>query len=460
MPRSWKLQAAVSHPPIAALHPDRPDELAAGAAALRDGRVSDAVAAYDRALERLSPDAQPEQRGAALLARGLAHQLLGDTSRATADVLSALNVWSLVRAGWASSAMSDLATALSGAGNRAADAYWQAALRLAERSGDVVLQAAVAGEWGRHAARAGDTVTAVALLEKAAELGRRAGDDAIVAKALVNLARVELDAGRGGHAMRDIGEALARDQRGELRTATAGLLIDVAAGAFHSGDIEHAQLCLEQALSLSGATDHQIRERTLAALGGLARARADYAAAARYGEELLDSARRGGDLTVASETLHDLGRIALAGGTLDDAAARLTESVVMARSLGLDALAASGSRALAEVAIQRGALLRALGYAEQAVSLSAGPADLEACAATLLLVGAEAGRAGLDDVARPAHAGAAEIYRLLERDDMAQVVSGGSPLASDGAEARRERLEAGLEAARSVVNPTAPSQGR
>jgi tetratricopeptide (TPR) repeat protein len=442
----------VSLPSNAALHPDRPDELAAGAAALRDGRVADAVAAYDRALERLSTDGPPEQRGAALLARGLAQQLLGETAGAAADVLAALNAWSLARADWASSAMSDLAAALSGAGNLAADTYWQAALRLAERSGDPVLQAAVAGEWGRHAARAGEAVTAVALLEKSAELGRRAGDDAIVAKALVNLARVELDAGRGGHAMRNIGEALARDQRGDLRSATAGLLIDVAAGAFHSGDTAHAELCLEQALSLSGS-DRQIRERTLAALGGLARARNDYAAAARYGEDLLDSARRGGDLTVAAESLHDLGRIALLAGVLDDAAQRLTESVVIARSLGLDSLAASGSRALAEVAIRRGSLLRALGYAEQAVILSMGQDDLEACAATLLLVAAEAGRAGLDDVATPATAGAAEIYRLLERDDLAQVLSGEPPASAPGAEARADRLEAGLEAARSVVDP-------
>ena len=35
------------------------------------------------------------------------------------------------------------------------------------------------------------------------------------------------------------------------------------------------------------------------------------------------------------------------------------------------------------------------------MTLSMGQHDLEACAATLLLVGAEAGRAGLDDVARP-----------------------------------------------------------
>jgi tetratricopeptide (TPR) repeat protein len=442
----------VSLPSNAALHPDRPDELAAGAAALRDGRIADAVAAYDRALERLSVDGQPEQRGAALLARGLAQQLLGETSNATADVLAALNAWSLARADWASSAMSDLAAALSGAGNLAADTYWQAALRLAERSGDVILQAAVAGEWGRHAARAGEAVTAVALLEKSAELGRRAGDDGIVAKALVNLARVELDAGRGGHAMRNIGEALARDQRGDLRAATAGLLIDVAAGAFHSGDTAHAELCLEQALSLSGS-DRQIRERTLAALGGLARARNDYVTAARYGEELLDSARRGGDLTVAAESLHDLGRIALLAGALDDAAQRLTESVVIARSLGLDSLAASGSRALAEVAVRRGSLLRALGYAEQAVILSMGQDDLEACAATLLLVAAEASRAGLEDVATPANAGAAEIYRLLERDDLAQVLTGSSQATGPGAEARTDRLEAGLEAARSVVDP-------
>ena len=210
----------------------------------------------------------------------------------------------------------------------------------------------------------------------------------------------------------------------------------------------------------SGATDRQIRERTLAGLGGLARARSDLAAAARYGEELLDSARRGGDLTVAAEALHDLGRIALLAGALEDAARRLTESVVIARSLGLDSLAASGSRALAEVAIRRGALLRALGYAEQAVILSMSQDDLEACAATLLLVGAEARRAGLDDVARPANEGAAEIYRLLDRDDLAQVLSGGSPLSSDGAEARTDRLEAGLEAARSVVNPTRPTPGR
>jgi hypothetical protein len=134
--------------------------------------------------------------------------------------------------------------------------------------------------------------------------------------------------------------------------------------------------------------------------------------------------------------------------------------VVIARSLGLESLAASGSRALAEVALQRGALLRALGYAEQAVILSMGQDDLEACAATLLLVGAEAGRAGLGDVARPANEGAAEIYRLLERDDLAQILSGGSTLPGDGSETRAERLEAGLEAARSVVNPAGPGEGR
>ena len=87
-----------------------------------------------------------------------------------------------------------------------------------------------------------------------------------------------------------------------------------------------------------------------------------------------------------------------------------------------------------------------------------GQDDLEASAATLLLVGAEAGRAGLDDVARPANEGAAEIYRLLERDDLAQILSGSSP-AADGTEAQTDRLEAGLEAARSVVNP-APGEGR
>ncbi len=354
--------------------------------------------------------------------------------------------------------MSDLATALSGGNNGAADVYWQAALRLAERSGDVVLQAAVAGEWGRHAARAGDAVTAVALLEKSAELGRRAGDDAIVAKALVNLARVELDAGRGGHAMRNIGEALARDQRGDLRAATAGLLIDVAAEAFQTGDVAHAELCLEQALSLCGTADRQIRERTLAALSGLARSRNDLAAAARYGEELLESAHRSGDLTVAAEALHDLGRIAMIGDANDEAASRLTESVVISRSLGLDPLAAAGSRALAEVAIRRGSLFRALGYAEQAVTLSMGQDDLEACAVTLLLVGAEAARAGLEDVAGPANAGAAEIYRLLERDDLAQVVAPASQVRAESgsvqADVSTTRLEAGLEAARSVVNPS------
>jgi tetratricopeptide (TPR) repeat protein len=445
-------------PPITAVHPDRPDDLAAGAAALRDGRLADAVGAYDRALERLPAETQPEQRGAALLARGLARQLLGDRSGAAADVLSALNAWSLARADWASSAMSDLAEALSRSNNAAADAYWQAALRLAERSGDVVLQAAVAGEWGRHAARAGDSVTAVALLEKSAELGRRAGDDAIVAKALVNLARVELDAGRGGHAMRNIGEALARDQRGDLRAATAGLLVDVAAEAFNSGDTAHAELCLEQALSLSGGADRQIRERTLAALSGLARLRGDLPAAARYGEELFESVRRAGDLTKAAEALHDLGRLAMLRDAIDEAASRLTESVVIARNLNLDQLAASGSRALAEVALRRGALLRALGYAEAAVILSKSQDDLEDCAATLLLVGVEAGRAGLEDVARPANEGAAEIYRLLGRDDLAAVVSPASAqrpgFTPQPADAGTSRLEAGLEAARAVVKPT------
>jgi hypothetical protein len=131
---------------------------------------------------------------------------------------------------------------------------------------------------------------------------------------------------------------------------------------------------------------------------------------------------------------------------------------MLSRNRGLDPLAASGSRALAEVALRRGALLRALGYAEQAVTFSLSQDDLEACAATLLLVGAEAGRGGVDDVARPANEGAAEIYRLLDRDDLAAVVSPGSPLSSegttDGTDPGTTRLEAGLEAARAVVNPT------
>jgi hypothetical protein len=66
----------------------------------------------------------------------------------------------------------------------------------------------------------------------------------------------------------------------------------------------------------------------------------------------------------------------------------------------------------------------------------------------------------LDDVARPANEGAAEIYRLLGRDDLAQILSGGSTLPADGRETRAERLEAGLEAARSVVNPAGPGEGR
>ena len=112
--------------------------------------------------------------------------------------------------------------------------------------------------------------------------------------------------------MRNIGEALARDQRGDLRAATAGLLIDVAAGAFHSGDTAHAELCLEQALSLSGSGDRQIRERTLAALSGLARSRNDLRGrrTLRRGAPRQRSPRSG-DLTVAAEALHDLGRIAL-----------------------------------------------------------------------------------------------------------------------------------------------------
>ena len=72
-----------------------------------------------------------------------------------------------------------------------------------------------------------------------------------------------------------------------------------------------------------------------------------------------------------------------------------------------------------------------------------GQDDLEACAATLLLVGAEARRAGLDDVGQsPRNEGAAEIYRLLDRDDLAQVLSGGSaaPRRTAG-RARTDRLK-------------------
>jgi tetratricopeptide (TPR) repeat protein len=439
---------------------DIPEEspLAQAALAFRMGELRVAIAAYDRALSSGNSAASPADRGAALLGRALAHQLLGELSAAFADVIAALDTWRVAPADWLAITLTEIASALTPESQQLAAEYWSAARQLAQRSGDGRLTAIVVGEQGRQLALAGDAERARALFGEAEELARRAGDDQAAAAALVNLARIDLEAGRSGDAARSVAEALAIAGTGSHVDAAAGVLIDIAVHAFKAGQPAEAELYLEQVLALGDVVDPLLHERALTALAGVARERRDLPRALRLGDEVVDLLKAGGDSTAAAEVLHDLGVTALAAARGDDAEDKLIDSLMGARRYHLASLGSAASRALALLASRRGNHLRALGYAEQAAAFATGNLEREASALTLAMVASEAERWQRYEICAAAHAGAVEIYRSLGRDDLAANHERAQRAAEDAVAAeieRRRSVEQSVQLARDIVGPDA-----
>jgi tetratricopeptide (TPR) repeat protein len=422
---------------------------------LRDGDLRGAVAAYDEVLGRSGQVLNAQIRGTALLGRAMAYQLMGEVSTAFTDVIAALDIWRHAPAEWLALALTEIASGLAPERRQLAAEYWAAARRLAERSGDARLASIVAGEQGRNLALSGEAEGARPLFLEAEALARRAGADDIAAAALVNLARLDVDAGHAGEAARSVAEALSLGDSGPHLDAAAGVLIDIAGSAIRNGQLADAQLFLEQVVALGDTIDGALHERALVALTGVARERKDLSRALELGEGIVATLKAGGDSTAAAEALHDLGVTALAAARGDDAENRLLDALVGARRHRLTTVAAAASRALAVLSSRRGSHLRALGYAEQATSFASSDIEREACAMTLALVASEAERWQRFDVCADAHAGAAEIYRALgrmERVAVHETSAHAAGAARDADAARRRMVEDSVRMAQHLTD--------
>jgi hypothetical protein len=419
-------------------------------AALAAGDLHAAVRAYTDAIRELPGGGEPELRGVLLLGRGLARQAMADP-HAMEDAVAALEAWRSGRPAWVAPALAELAAAFDERYPDAADAFWSAAETLAERLDGGLAAALIAGERGRQALERGDTGAAATLLERCERLARAAQADAVTATALLGLARTDLLAGDPQSAARRLGEATARDLDPEQTRAARWLLVDVAHAAAASGEDEEAERLLEAAAAAADDTDLELRERTLLGMAGIARARGDAARALDLAGQVAEILRRRGDETGVAYLVHDMGVLAAETGGAYDATANLNEAFAMARRLRLPALAASSARVLATLASLRGDHLRALGFAEQAAAFPLAGGERAACAATLAAIGVDAERWQRHDVAVPAYAGAADIYRSLGDLSSARRWEQAIQEARQGhavRTAQRDAVEAALEASR------------
>jgi len=433
--------------------PPRSDDtpLQRAGAAFRRGDLLEALHVYDQMLRGPGVAALPPERGAAWLGRALANQLLGNHAAALTDAVNALQSWRAAPGAWVAQALVDVAGALEPSNPPVAEEFWRVAFLLALRAGDRRLAGRIAAQ---RAARAGsDSELARMYWQDAETMARSAGDDGTATAALVNIARIELEAGGMRAASLRIGEAMALGPGGPALAAAAGVLADLAARADRGGDHEQATIYLEQVIAVDGGGDARLRARALAALAGIARESGNPALALRRGSEAMDVLRTAGDASAAAQAGHDLGVIGLESA--DPAAGeRLIDALVVARRHNLPALAASLSRALATSASRRGDHLRALGYAEQAADFGAGAADVEACAVTLGDVALEAERWRRFDIAIAAHEGAARLHAGAGREHLAEVhrTAAASAGAAVVADAERQRsVQAGLDVASRVT---------
>ena len=432
--------------------PSGPDPLQRAADALRRLDLPAAVAAYDELLAT-SPPAGAEQRGTALLGRGLARQLLGHHG-AIGDVTAALDAWRSAPRGWTASALSELAAALEDSDPSAAAAYWDTAQRLAMAAGDPGAAARIAGERGNRAALAGEWDEAARLLSVAEELGRGAGEDSVAAAALIGLARLDHDAGAVLRAARRVGEAIALAPAGPHLDAARWLLCDLAADAVRTGRLDDAEVLLEEALQLSDDGAAGVRTRALAALAGLAFQRNDRERALSAAGAVLHVVRGSGDDTELAYALHDIAATAMANGMTDDAYRWLVESLALAKRRRLPIVMASAARSLAAIALDRADQLRALGYAEQAAALASEPADLAASAMTLRAVGAEAERWRRYDIGLAAQRAAATMFRALDDTGLAAECEDAVARLAAAGEAtvdQQSRVETALDLARRIT---------
>src|SRR5438309_633668 len=305
--------------------PSGPDPLQRAADALRRLDLPAAVAAYDELLAT-SPPAGAEQRGTALLGRGLARQLLGHHG-AIGDVTAALDAWRSAPRGWTASALSELAAALEDSDPSAAAAYWDTAQRLAMAAGDPGAAARIAGERGNRAALAGEWDEAARLLSVAEELGRGAGEDSVAAAALIGLARLDHDAGAVLRAARRVGEAIAN-----------GMTDDA-----YRWRVESLALAKRRRLPIVMAS----AARSLAAI---ALDRADQLRALGYAEQAAALASEPVDLAASAMTLRAVGAEAERWRRYDIGLAAQRAAATMFRALDDTGLAAECDDAVARLA--------------------------------------------------------------------------------------------------------------
>ncbi|MGH7399396.1 MAG: ATP-binding protein, partial [Candidatus Rokuibacteriota bacterium] len=202
-----------------------------------------------------------------------------------------------------------------------------------------------------------DAAEAKRLCEESVPLFRETGDTRGLAHGLNNLGGILALDGDFRRAEAVYRESLTLAEELEDAHAVAAALRSLGGLARRRGDPVQARMCYEESVAgFLRMGDRHCAAQSLIGFGWAAHDAGDRARARALGEQCLALVRELGFPKEVALALGLLGRIALAEGHPDDAAAFLAESLVLQRGLQDRAGAASSLEALAEVASTRGDL--------------------------------------------------------------------------------------------------------
>jgi adenylate cyclase len=296
----------------------------------------EAISYFSRALD-LTPEGNPDERYALLLAREQIYGLQGERELQTQDLAALQELAQILgdNQKWTELALRQAAHADATSNYPAAVAAAQEAVRLAEAVQDTSSQAVGHLRWGAAAWHQGDSETARCQLEQALALSRAAGLRRVEASSLRSLGVVAGGQGDYDRAQTYSEEAVCicreeGDRLGESRT-----LINLGAVFSRQGDHARARACEEQALSVFREIGDRQREGVvLGNLGVASFQQGDLRAARTCYEQSRLISQEVGDRDSESRMLGNLGGVSGSLGDLAAARRFLERALLLVREIG------------------------------------------------------------------------------------------------------------------------------
>jgi predicted ATPase/DNA-binding SARP family transcriptional activator len=258
-------------------------------------------------------------------------------------------------------------------------------LALAETA-EPELRGPAQGEWLNHLEQEHDNFRA-ALEWRLAQEGEEAACAGM--RLAVALARFWSVRGHWAEGERWLNQALAHPDAPSLPLALRARALNASAGfARWQGNLDRAQTLFEESLALRRQVGDLARiSDTLHNLGYLALGRGDYARAQTLYEESLALCRHLGDTLGIADELHHLGLVAQENGDLGEAQTRYEESLVLRRPLGDERGIAITLHNLANIAHCQGDLALSQNWHEESLTVRRQIGDLQGIAGSLNSLG-------------------------------------------------------------------------